>query len=512
MPKTLPKDLLASVVVFLVAMPLCLGIAIASGAPPAAGLITGMIGGIIAGSLSGAPLQVSGPAAGLAVLIYELIQEHGIAVLGPIVLIAGLVQLLAGILKLGQVFRAISPAVIQGMLAGIGILIVGAQFHVMVDDAPRGGGLANLMAIPESFVKGIFPLDGKVHHLAALVGVLTLAVLIGWTKLAPQKLKVIPGALIAVIAGTALAQLAGMPISYVPIPENLFGAIQFPAFGDIFKLISPTLLGDALAVAFVASAESLLSVAAVDQMHSGPRANYDKELRAQGIGNILSGFCGALPMTGVIVRSSANVQAGAQTRLSAILHGVWLVALVIAFPSLLRLVPTASLAAILVFTGWKLVDIKSIRKLAGYGRMPLMIYAVTVIVIVAEDMLTGILVGLALSVFKLVHALTHVVVRVTGTPNRVDISLGGAATFVRMPKIADTLDAVPPDVAAYVHFKGLDYIDHACVDLLRGWEQKRTEKGQRVYVDWKHLMTLYKSGSPASRNVDVAVVEETVAV
>src|ERR1044071_10341497 len=188
---TLNQDLLSSVVVCLVALPLCLGIAIASGMPPAAGLITGIIGGIVVGSLSGCPLQVSGPAAGLAVLIYDIVQKHGVETLGTVVLLAGLIQMGAGFLRAGKVFRAISPSVIYGMLAGIGILIFGAQFHVMVDDKARSTGIQNLMGIPESILKGIFPIDGKVHHLAAYVGVATLIVLIAWTKFAPQKWKVI---------------------------------------------------------------------------------------------------------------------------------------------------------------------------------------------------------------------------------------------------------------------------------------------------------------------------------
>src|SRR5688572_4583346 len=164
---TIRQDLLSSVVVFLVALPLCMGIAIASGAPPAAGLITGIVGGIVVGMFSGCPLQVSGPAAGLAVLVYEIVQKHGMEKLAIVVLIAGIFQIIAGLLRAGQVFRAISPSVIFGMLAGIGVLIFGAQFHVMVDDSPRANGIKNLLAIPESIAKGIFPAEGSVHHLAA---------------------------------------------------------------------------------------------------------------------------------------------------------------------------------------------------------------------------------------------------------------------------------------------------------------------------------------------------------
>src|SRR6478752_1461387 len=172
------NDILASVVVFLVALPLCMGISIASGVPPALGLITGVIGGLVVGFLSGAPLQVSGPAAGLAVLVWELVRDHGIAALGPVLIVAGIVQMIAGQLRVGQWFRAMSPAVIHGMLAGIGVLIFASQFHVMLDDRPKQSGVANLLSIPQAIVGGVFPIDGSKHELAAVVGVLTIVTLL----------------------------------------------------------------------------------------------------------------------------------------------------------------------------------------------------------------------------------------------------------------------------------------------------------------------------------------------
>ena len=217
---TIRHDLLSSVVVFLVALPLCLGIAIASGAPPAAGLITGIVGGIVVGAFSGCPLQVSGPAAGLAVLVYEIVQKQGFGKLGIVVLIAGILQIAAGLLKAGQIFRAISPSVIFGMLAGIGVLIFGAQFHVMVDDQPRASGLKNLMSIPESIMKGLVPVDGSVHHIAAYVGVGTILILILWTQFAPARVKWIPGALVAVAFATAVSALLSLPIRYVQLSDN----------------------------------------------------------------------------------------------------------------------------------------------------------------------------------------------------------------------------------------------------------------------------------------------------
>ncbi|HYP12688.1 MAG TPA: SulP family inorganic anion transporter [Bryobacteraceae bacterium] len=498
----LNKDLLASVVVFLVALPLCMGIAIASGAPPAAGLITGIIGGIVASSLGGCPLQVSGPAAGLAVLVYEFIQTHGFEMLGPVIIMAGILQIVAGALKWGQLFRAISPAVIYGMLAGIGVLIFGAQFHVMVDDKPRENGLQNLLSIPEAIYKGLFPIDGSSHHIAAGIGVGTIAVLLLWTKFAPAKLKWIPGALVGVLFATSTAALAGLQIKYVSLPDNLLGTLAWTTQSTFLSALTPTLLIAAATLAFVASAETLLSAAAVDQMQDGPRANYDRELLAQGIGNSLAGFAGGLPMTGVIVRSATNVNAGARTRLSGVLHGVWLLIMVAAFPGVLRLIPTASLAAILVYTGYKLVNVDNIKRLLRYGGFPVSVYALTVIMIVCTDLLTGIIAGLVVSLLKLIYALTHLKIEtsVDEAANRVNINLIGSATFVRLPKLVDTLESVINGHDVHVHIGELNYIDHACLEALGNWERKMVEKGKSVCVEWDELMIKYRQMSPMTSN------------
>lgn len=496
--ETIKSDVLASVVVFLVAMPLCLGIAIASGMPPAAGLITGMIGGIIAGALSGAPLQVSGPAAGLAVIVADIVQKHGVGTLGIAVLLAGLLQILAGVVQAGVIFRAISPSVIYGMLAGIGVMIFGAQFHVMVDDKARANPVMNLIAIPESIGKGLFPMEGASHHFAAYIGVSTILILILWTKFAPKHLKWVPGALVAVIVTTAAADILDLPVKRVQLPDGFFGAIKFLPFGDIPGLINGEAVLLGVTVAFVASAETLLSAAAVDQMHTGPRANYNKELIAQGVGNALCGWMGSLPMTGVIIRSSANVAAGAKTRLSTILHGVFLVALVAAAPSLLRLIPTSCLAAILVYTGYKLVNVQNMKRLIRYGGAPILIYAATLIAIVTTDLLKGIMLGIALSLVKMLYARSHFSVRqaVNDNGRQLDVYLQGAATFIKLPQFADALEGISADREVHIHLAELDYVDDACLEALTNWQQQRTQRGSVVFIEWKEALKLYKDRNP----------------
>ena len=271
------QDALASVVVFLVALPLCMGIAIASGVPmeeaAPIGLMTGIVGGLVVGSLSGCRLQVTGPAAGLAVIVAQLIAQHGYPTLAVIVFLAGLIQLLAGVLRLGQVFRAVSPAVIQGMLAGIGVLIFASQFHVMVDDSPPGtgrefGGIVNLVTIPQAVWKGLVPQDGSPHHWAALIGAITIGAVVGWTMFSPKKLKLVPAPLIGVLVAMAVAGTLRPPIQFINLPDNMLDVVRWPLlpWPQFSQIVGGPIVVAAFAMAFVASAESLLTATACDRM------------------------------------------------------------------------------------------------------------------------------------------------------------------------------------------------------------------------------------------------------
>ncbi|MEX0700867.1 MAG: SulP family inorganic anion transporter [Planctomycetales bacterium] len=628
------RDLPASIVVFLVALPLCMGIAIASGAPVSAGLITGIVGGVVAGWLAGCPLQVSGPAAGLTVIVYQAIQTYGLEMLGLIVLVAGAAQLVAGTVGLGQWFRAVSPAVVKGMLAGIGVLIFAGQFHVMVDDKPRENGLANLASIPESVAKiwsgpevgstesrevrtrllreigelhraqarlqeqvseavpdhtapamsqveipeaqlaplvaeqrrlldeldkrretlreagralrdekreaaiaqaldeasaagnaalaeleqgsaakllpaqeqAVRRLAGllgslKDHSLAGGVGLLAILVIVGWQVFAPRKLRALPGPLLAVLLTTGIAAAMGLPLSYVEIPDRLWDEIRLPSLAVLADVPWAGVLQAGLVIAVVASAETLLCATACDQMHNGARTRYDRELVAQGTGNVLCGLLGALPMTGVIVRSATNVQAGAKTRASAILHGLWLLVFVAAFGGLLRMIPTSALAAILIYTGVKLVDLKSVRVLRQYGRGEVLIYFATMATIVAVDLLAGVLVGIALSGLKLLHTFSRLKVRLATKPGerRTVLTLSGAATFVRLPKLAVALEKVPANSELHIDFEHLDYIDHACLDLLMTWARSHEATGGSLVIDWSSLHGRFRSDRPVRR-------------
>ncbi len=483
---TLPRDLMASVVVFLVALPLCMGIAIASGLPPAKGVITGIVGGLVVGWLAGAPLQVSGPAAGLTVLVFELVQQYGAAMLGPILLLAGALQLLAGRLKLGCWFRVTAPAVVYGMLAGIGILIVLSQLHVMMDAQPEASGLDNLGAFPAA-LWAVLPFSGGNGMAAASLGLLTIACMWTWDRLRPQRLRLLPGALLGVAAATLVGLWLGLDVRRVEVPDNLADAISWLQPADLLAFADPGLLVAALAVAFIASAETLLSAAAVDRMHQGPRADFDRELTAQGVGNMLCGVLGALPMTGVIVRSSANVQAGARTRLSAMLHALWLLAAVVLLAALLEQIPVASLAGVLVYTGLKLIDLDALRQLGRYGRMAMLIHVATALTIVATDLLTGVLLGFALTLAQLAWQASRLKIGVVRDGRRVELRMQGAATFLRVPQLARALQGVPQDAWLHVPMAHLRYIDHACMELLEEWQRANQGSGARLIIEARAL-------------------------
>ncbi|MEU4090377.1 SulP family inorganic anion transporter [Streptomyces aureus] len=457
-------DLFASLVVFLVALPLCVGVAIASGVPAELGLVTGIVGGLVAGVLPGSSLQVSGPAAGLTVLVYEAVRTYGVEALGVLVLGAGLVQLGLGLLRLGRWFRAVSVAVVQGMLAGIGLVLIAGQVYAMGDTAAPSGGLGK--------IAGIVSLAGAADPVALAVGGGTVAVLLLWPRWR-RGARVVPAPLLAVALASAVTGAFGLPVRRVEI-QGLFDAVRPPAAADLGRLTDVGVLGTVLAFALIASAESLFSAAAVDRLHQGPRTDYDRELIAQGAGNTVCGILGALPMTAVIVRSAANVHAGAQTKVSRVLHGVWLLLFTAVVPAVLGLIPVAALAGLLVHAGCKLVPVREVRKLWRGHRGEVVVLGVTAVAIVAGNLFEGVLVGLALAVAKTAWDISHVHVETedVGAAGMV-VRVVGNATFLRLPKLLDALEALPRDRVVRLELGGLRHVDHACAAALDAWAAGR---------------------------------------
>ncbi|MGW4977187.1 SulP family inorganic anion transporter [Streptomyces mirabilis] len=466
----LRQDFAASIVVFLVALPLCGGVAVASGVPAELGLVTGIVGGLVTGLMRGSSLQVSGPAAGLTVLVFEAVREYGLAVLGVVVLATGVLQLLMGALKLGRYFRAISVAVVEGMLAGIGLVLIAGQLYSMAGLKAPASGLDKLAGLPEAVVDAA----RSTEALASLgLGAGTIAVLVLWRRL-PRRVRTVPGALGAVVL---VASGFGLPVAEVEV-RGLVGSIQLPSPAAFGELASVGVLGTVLAFTLIASAESLFSAAAVDRLHNGPRTEYDRELMAQGAGNTVCGLLGALPMTAVIVRSAANVQAGARTKASRVLHGVWLLLFAALLPAALGVIPLPALAGVLVHAGCKLVPLREVVSLWREHRGEALILVVTAVSIVAVSMFEGVLIGLAVAVAKTAWEASHVRLEVIDKgAGPVQAYLSGNATFLRLPKILDSLEALPQDRPVELDLSGLHHLDHACRTALENWSARHSEAG-----------------------------------
>jgi MFS superfamily sulfate permease-like transporter/mannitol/fructose-specific phosphotransferase system IIA component (Ntr-type) len=486
-------DFLASTVVFLVALPLCIGIAVACGVPAERGLVTGIIGGIVVGVFSGAPLLVSGPAASLIVPVVDLVHEYGLVALAPVVALAGVWQTLAGVLRLGRWFRAVAPAVIVGMLIGIGVLIFIAELHVCLDAEPRGGFTDNLLALPESLAPA---LTGRASVAPLLISLATIVVIVAWPKVRPSWLSLVPGQLTALVIVMVAAAVLRADVLFLEISPNFFDGLSLATPADFGMLRDPKLIGLSLIFAFVASAATLLTANAIDQQQTRSKANYDREMLAQGIGNMLTGAVGGLPMTGVIVRSAVNVDAGAQTRVSTILHGIWILLFVVAAPEVLELIPQASLGAILVYTGYKLMDRQALMDLYKQGRSELAISLITLFGVVFIDLFAGIMAGLAAALGKIVYTFARLEVRSEPgrDPGIQDLHLTGSATFLQIPRLAAALDEVPPDRELHVHIDLLDHIDHACLQLLSSWGKRRESEGlPGMVVEWDELTERYRN-------------------
>ncbi|MGW3284603.1 SulP family inorganic anion transporter [Streptomyces sp. NPDC001002] len=469
----LRQDFAASLVVFLVALPLCVGVAVASGVPAELGLVTGIVGGIVTGLMRGSSLQVSGPAAGLTVLVFEAVREFGLPALGVIVLTTGALQIAMGVLKLGRYFRAISVSVVEGMLAGIGLVLIAGQLYSMADAKAPASGLDKIAELPGALVDAL----GSTDALASLgLGVGTIAVLVLWKRM-PKRLRTVPGPLAAVGLATLVAAVFSLPVAMVEV-KGLLDSVQPPSLSSFGELAGIGLLGTVVAFTLIASAESLFSAAAVDRLHDGPRTEYDKELVAQGAGNALCGLLGALPMTAVIVRSAANVQAGARTKASRVLHGVWLLLFAALLPGALGYIPIPALAGILVYSGAKLIPVREIVSLWREHRGEALILVVTAVSIVAVSMFEGVLIGLALAVAKTAWEASHLKMEVVDKgAGPVQAYLSGNATFLRLPKILDELEALPQDRPVELDLSGLHHLDHACRTALENWAERHSAAG-----------------------------------
>ncbi|MGW0335604.1 bifunctional SulP family inorganic anion transporter/carbonic anhydrase [Streptomyces sp. NPDC003011] len=470
-------DVSACIAVFLIALPLSLGIALATGAPLQAGLVAAAVGGIVAGRLGGSPLQVSGPAAGLTVVTADLIQRYGWRTTCAITVLAGLAQLGLGCLRVARNALAVSPAIVHGMLAGIGVTIAVAQLHIVLGGTPQSAVLDNLRALPAQLA--------GLHPAALSVSALTLALLLLWPRIpgrAGRLLRKVPAALIAVAGATATASLAGLTLPKVDLPSwsshALAGLPEGPVLGLIAAVLTTTL---------VCSVQSLLGAVAVDKLVAGRpglpahvgRSDLDRELLGQGAANIVSGSLGGLPVAGVAVRTSANVQAGAVSRNSTMLHGVLVVVAALLMVPILELIPLASLAALVMAVGIQMVSLHHIRTVTRHREV--LVYAVTTLGVVVLGVLEGVTLGIAAAVAVALHRLTRTRITHDEKEGVHHVHVRGQLTFLAVPRLSRTLHLVPQGTHVVVELDG-SFMDHAAYESLQDWQKAHTARGGSVDV------------------------------
>jgi MFS superfamily sulfate permease-like transporter len=503
--KYLKNDLPAGLVVFLVALPLCLGIALASGAPLFSGIIAGIVGGTVVAFASGSSLSVSGPAAGLTVIVLNAITGLGsYEVFLLAVALAGLIQIALGFLKAGIIGYYFPSNVIKGMLAAIGIILILKQIpHAVGYDVDNEGDEAFFQADGENTFSEIINSIDHIHPGAILVAVVSLIILILWDQPFIKKFsftKVVPGALIAVVTGILMNEwfkvgspdliLSGDKLVTLPVANSasdFLGQFTFPdfsAFGNYQLYVA------AFTIAIIASLESLLSVEAVDKLDPYKRNTpTNRELKAQGLGNLVSGLIGGLPITAVIVRSSANIGAGAKTKLAAIIHGLFLFLSVIGIANVLNKIPLAALAALLLVVGYKLARISLFKSMYKMGWDQFLPFITTVVAIQFSDLLIGITVGMAVSVFFILrnnykraysyHQETN------PSEGKITIQLAEDVTFLNKGSIIATLDEIPNNSSVVIDGTKSHFIDLDVLEIIHDF--KSTAEHRKINLELKNI-------------------------
>ncbi|MDX2046168.1 MAG: SulP family inorganic anion transporter [Chitinophagaceae bacterium] len=485
----LKHDFKASITVFFVALPLCLGISLASNAPVYSGLIAGIIGGIVISLFSKSELSVSGPAAGLTAICAAAITKLGaIEIFFLSIAIAGILQILLGLFRLGGFTHFIPSAVIKGMLTAIGIILISKQIPLLIGyDKPDfwTNELFNIF----TFNHGFQHISNLYHSITpgAIVLALFSILLIGiWERWVSKKIPFLPVSFIVVAAGTLMAFILKnssllhlQPTQFVTVPENIFSQVTFPRFNALFS--NAEIWRNALVICFVATLETLLSIEAIDKLDPYNRITpQNRELVAQGTGNFLSGLLGGLPVTAVIVRSSANAEAGAKTKLSSFTHGIWLLLAVLFAVPFLNLVPFCVLAVILTKTGYSLAKPGMIYAVYKQGREQFLPFIVTVIAILFTDLLIGVAIGIAYSIYFLIkhtyRAGYSIKEKKEGDIKRFTIGLALNVSFLNKKRFMEMLDKIPEYSVVEIDGSDSVYIDRDILEIFQDYKTKAHRK------------------------------------
>lgn len=505
------SDLSASIIVFLVAVPLCLGIALASGAPMFAGIISGIVGGIVVTIFSKSSLGVSGPAAGLVVIVLSAINDLGFEAFLLAGVISGVIQIILGMVRAGVIGYYFPSAVIKGMLSGIGLIIILKQIpHAVGYDLNFEGDDAFFQSDGHNTFSELFYMFDYITPGAVIISIVGIAIILLWEQPFMKRFKlfqVVQGPLVAVISGIALnVAFSSMPslalgkehLVNVPVSENLLGFLSQFRFPDFTQISNPDIYVVAITLAVVASLETLLCVEATDKLDPLKRITpTNQELKAQGMGNIISGLIGGLPVTQVIVRSSANIQSGGKTKMSAFMHGVLLLVSAMFIPDILNLVPLASLAAILLMVGYKLAKPAIFVEMYRFGKRQFFPFIITILAILFTDLLMGITIGLTISVFYIL--LNNLRKPYDLKRDRTEaretfyIELAEHVSFLNKAKILQTIKNIPDESFVVVDASKSQNIDFDVLEIIEDFEQSAPHRG----IDLKIIgfeEGLHKSG------------------
>ena len=486
---TFPRDLTASLVVFLVALPLCLGIALASGAPLFSGVLAGIVGGVVVGLLSQSHTSVSGPAAGLtAIVAAQMARLESFDAFLLAVMIGGLIQIGLGLVRAGSLSAFFPSSVIKGLLAAIGVILILKQIpHVLGHDTDPEGEMSFSQPDHENTLTELYAMLGDLHPGAALIGLLSIALLIFWDKLTWLKKSGVPSALVVVLLGVGLNWLfqhwggkwliEDSHLVQVPVASSIGEFVGFLRLPDFSQWSNPAVYVAGLTIAMVASLETLLNLEAVDKLDPQQRSSPpSRELIAQGIGNTLVGLIGGIPVTSVIVRSSVNIHAGGQTKLSTILHGMLLLISVMFFPIWLNMIPLSCLAAILLVTGLKLANPSLVREMWREGRYQFLPFAITVVAIVLTDLVVGVGIGLTISLAFILHSnlrrpLRRIVERHLGG-DVVHVELANQVSFLNRAALDRILTSIPRGGHILLDAVNTVYIDSDILSMIREFKEK----------------------------------------
>lgn len=486
----LKHDFRASITVFFVALPLCLGVSLASGAPVYSGIIAGIIGGIVVSFLSGSQLSVSGPAAGLTAICAAAITKMGAFEIFLLsVSIAGLLQVLVGLFRLGGFTHFIPSAVIKGMLAAIGVILISKQIPLLIGyDEPDfyTGTLFNIITLDHSF-QHIHNLYEKMSLAAIFLVIFSFVVLYLWNRFLRQKIPFLPSSFVVVLAGVLLAILFEKYIpsfqlersQFVNLPRDIFAKIKFPEFKTIFS--NAEIWKNGVIVGFVASLETLLSIEAIDKLDPYNRITpQNREMVAQGIGNFFSGMVGGLPITAVIVRSSANAEAGGRTRLASFTHGLWLLVVVLFAVPIVNKIPYCVLAAILIRTGYNLAKPRMIYVVYKQGREQFMPFIVTLVSILFTDLLIGVLIGMVYAIYFIIkHTYSGGYVLRKSKKGHIKtyiIDLAVNVSFLSKGKLIQLLDKIPEYSEVEINGSDSNYIDQDILEIIQEYKVKAHHK------------------------------------